>query len=145
MPEIAPRPGHFAPRMAGAMGVEPVMSAEPERGSAMLEREREITEIDSLISAAESGEGRVAVIEGPAGIGKSRLLLAARERAADRMTVLTARCSELEREFPYGAVRQLFEELTHDPAARERLFSGAAAPAGSVFGVPEAAGEDGDA
>jgi DNA-binding CsgD family transcriptional regulator/mono/diheme cytochrome c family protein len=115
------------------------------RTPAMLERERELSEIDHLIADAESGEGRVAVIEGPAGIGKSRLLVAAREQAADRMTVLTARCSELEREFPFGAVRQLFEGFAQDPEARERLFSGAAEPAGSVFGVPDANGEHGDA
>jgi ATP/maltotriose-dependent transcriptional regulator MalT len=119
--------------------------AASDRDAAMLERERELTEIDRLIAGAESREGHVAVIEGPAGIGKSRLLAAARERAADRMTVLTARCGELEREFPFGAVRQLFEAYAQDPERREPLFSGAAAPAGSVFGVPDADGDHGDA
>src|SRR5262245_4227050 len=126
------------------MGAHHLTAAESERTPAMLERERELSEIDRLIEAAESGAGRVAVIEGPAGIGKSRLLAAARERAGDRMTVLSARCSELEREFPFGAVRQLFEGFAHDPEARERLFSGAAAPAGSVFGVPDANADEGD-
>ena len=45
---------------------------------------------------------------GPAGIGKSRLLQLARRRGeAAGALVLAARSSELEREFPYGVVRQL--------------------------------------
>ena len=56
------------------------------------------------------------------------------------MTVLTARCSELERDFSFGAVRQLFEPVARDPARRERLLAGAAAPAEGVLGAP-----DGDA
>ncbi len=58
--------------------------------------------LDRLIAEAQDGSGRLAVIEGPAGIGKTRLLAAAMERAAGPMTVLYARCSELEREFTFG-------------------------------------------
>ena len=36
------------------------------------------------------------------------------------MRVLTARGSELEREFPFGVVRQLFEPPLMDGEARER-------------------------
>ena len=80
------------------------------------------------------------LIEGPAGIGKTRLLAAARERAARGMTVLTARCSELEREFSFGAVRQLFEPVARDGERRARLLAGAATSADGVLGAP-----DGDA
>jgi DNA-binding CsgD family transcriptional regulator len=69
------------------------------------------------------------VIEGPAGIGKTRLLRAARESASEAaMHVLHARGSELEREFPYGLVRQLFEQaLAVAPdGERQALLSGAA-------------------
>jgi DNA-binding CsgD family transcriptional regulator len=74
------------------------------------------------------------MIEGPAGIGKSRLLTEAR-RIADGhgALTLTARGSQLEKEFGFGVVRQLFEALLTDPAARERLLAGAAASATSVF------------
>ena len=87
------------------------------------------------------------LIEGQAGIGKSRLAAEARRRASDAgMNVLTARGSELEREFPYGVVRQLFEGALVDPAARERLLAGAAAAAAPLFGPePEDAGEARDA
>jgi hypothetical protein len=46
---------------------------------------------------------------------------------------LTARGSELEREFPFGVVRQLFEPPLTDGEARERWLAGAAAPARAIF------------
>ena len=56
------------------------------------------------------------LIEGPPGIGKSRLLAEFRRRAvADGAHVLNARAGELEREFPFGVVRQLFEAVVTDP------------------------------
>src|SRR3954468_15080352 len=109
----------------------------------LLERAGELGELDRLVAEAIDGRGGVALIEGPAGIGKTRLLAEARYRAADRMTVLSARCSQLERDFSFGAVRQLFEAVTRDPAARESLLAGAAAPVEGVLDVTGAA--DGDA
>jgi DNA-binding CsgD family transcriptional regulator len=103
----------------------------------LLERDREIAALDRLIAGACDGSGAAVLIEGPAGIGKTRLLASARERAGDRMTVLTARCSELEREFSFGTVRQLFEPPARDPDRRARLLAGAAAPAEGVLGAPE--------
>jgi DNA-binding CsgD family transcriptional regulator len=94
----------------------------------LLERDRELAALDRLIADAEDGRGRVALIEGPAGIGKSRLLAEARNRSG-RMTVLSARCGELERDFSFGAVRQLLEPV----ADRERLLAGAAAPVAGVL------------
>jgi DNA-binding CsgD family transcriptional regulator len=109
----------------------------------LVEREREIAALAELVDA---GEGRVAWIEGPAGIGKSTLLAEARRRAAaSGSQVLAARGSALEREFPFGVVRQLFEALVADPAQRERALAGAAVPAAAVFGAPDAAAtSDGD-
>jgi DNA-binding CsgD family transcriptional regulator len=103
----------------------------------LLERDRELAALDRLIDDAADGRGRVVLIEGPAGIGKSRLLAEARARAGDRMTVLTARCSELERDFSFGAVRQLLEPV----GSRERLLAGAAAPAEAVLAAPGGAAE----
>ena len=77
----------------------------------LLEREVELAALDALIAAVPAG-GRVIVVEGPAGIGKTRLLAETRRRAASAgLQVLAARGSELELEFSYGAVRQLFEPL----------------------------------
>ena len=88
------------------------------------------------VDDARPGEGRVALIEGPAGIGKTRLLTEPRDRRAEAAgaRVLSTRAgSELEREFPFGVVRQLFEAALADPARRERALAGAAAPAQAVF------------
>ncbi|MFL5843994.1 MAG: ATP-binding protein [Solirubrobacteraceae bacterium] len=108
----------------------------------LLERERELAELDALVLGAKAGEARLALIEGPAGIGKTQLMAALRRRGeSDGMRVLTARGSELEREFPFGIVRQLLE-----PVLDESSFSGAAEAARAVFAAPgEALGEVGDA
>jgi predicted ATPase len=76
----------------------------------LLEREREVASFASLLDAASAGDSRIVLVEGAAGIGTSRLLTEARARAADAsLPVLVARASELEREFPFGVVRQLFD------------------------------------
>src|SRR5919199_1372547 len=95
----------------------------------LLERELELEQLDRVVEEATAGHGGLAFMEGPPGIGKPRLLDALRERARDHgMTVLAARASELDREFPFGVVRQLFEPLVAS-AGRERraqLLQGAA-------------------
>src|SRR3954453_18792968 len=101
----------------------------------LVEREREVAALAALLDALPAGEGRVAWIEGPAGVGKSTLLAAERRPAPEGGTqVLFARGSELEREFPFGVVRQLFEGVVTDPERRERALAGAAAPAGAGLG-----------
>ena len=109
----------------------------------LVEREREVAALAALLAAAPQGEGRVAWIEGPAGIGKSALLAEARRRAGESGAhVLAARGSELEREFPFGVVRQLFEELVADPERRERAARRRRRARGGVFGALDG---DGDA
>ena len=118
--------------------------ADPTGDTTLLEREHELASLDALIAAAAERHARVALVEGRAGIGKSRLIAAARERAAARGTrTLSARGTELEREFPYGVVRQLFEPLRADPAEWERWLEGAAASARPLFEAPAAADGDG--
>ena len=100
----------------------------------LLERTREVESLDALIDAACGADGRIALIEGQAGIGKSRLLAETRERARSAgMRVLAAKASELEREFPFGVVRQLFEPALIEAETRESWLTGAAAAAGSIF------------
>ncbi|MET0817282.1 MAG: AAA family ATPase, partial [Solirubrobacteraceae bacterium] len=110
----------------------------------LVEREREVHALERVLDGALAGDGRVVFIEGPAGIGKSRLLQLARRRGeAAGALVLAARSSELEREFPYGVVRQLLDAQLADPAVRERALAGAAAGARAVF--EPATGDDRDA
>jgi DNA-binding CsgD family transcriptional regulator len=115
------------------------------RAGALLERDRELAVLHGLVESAAAGDATLAIVEGRAGIGKSRLIGAGREHAADGgFRVLTARGTDLEREFPYGVVRQLFEPLrASDPGGWERWLGGSAAPARSVFDDPGAGSEDG--
>lgn len=104
---------------------------------ALLEREREVSALLAAAKAAAAGSARLMVVEGPAGIGKSRLLGALREEAPGLgLRVLHARGGELEEDFPFGVVRQLFEPALADPGVRERWLSDAAAPAAAVFSPP---------
>jgi DNA-binding CsgD family transcriptional regulator len=103
----------------------------------LVERERELDALTALLDGLAAGSARTALIEGPAGIGKTRLLSALKDGAGERgVRVLNARGSELEREFPFGVVRQLFEPALREAPNRTELFEGAAEIAGSVFGAP---------
>jgi DNA-binding CsgD family transcriptional regulator/tetratricopeptide (TPR) repeat protein len=101
----------------------------------LLEREAELATLASLAAAGERGEGSLAVIEGTAGIGKTRLLAEARARAGAGVRVLSARGGELEGDFSFGVVRQLFEPLLAAAGGERRteLFSGAATLAEPLF------------
>src|SRR6201981_909841 len=79
---------------------------------ALLDRERELAELGGLIEAAAQDSGGVVVVEGPAGIGKTRLLEeAARTAGAAGMGVLRARGSEFEAGIGFGVARQLLEPV----------------------------------
>jgi DNA-binding CsgD family transcriptional regulator len=110
----------------------------------LVERELELETVERLLAGARAGSGRGLVFEGPAGIGKSSLLAATRTAAGAELRVLSARGGELERELPFGIVRQLLEPVVvaYDAEEREALLAGAAALAKPVFAVdPEAGAE----
>ena len=97
----------------------------------LLERGQELKAIDELLVA-----GGVLVVEGGAGIGKTSLLDAACRRAGELgYETLRARGSELESEFAFGVVRQLFERrlISADPNEREELLEGPASAVRSLL------------
>ena len=107
----------------------------------LLERSEELARIESALAEARSGRGTFVVVEGPAGIGKTALLAAARTAAADGgMRVLRARGTELERDFAFGVVRQLFEPALAEASELERadLLQAAAGVAAGLLGLPGA-------
>jgi DNA-binding CsgD family transcriptional regulator len=127
------------------MGRMESVPAPPHGRARLLERESELASLDALIDQAVAGSARLALVEGPAGIGKSRLVAEARRLGSEAgLRVLAARGGELEREFPYGVVRQLFEPVLVDPDERDRLLAGSAAGARAVFDPLEADAEAAD-
>ena len=78
----------------------------------LVERDGELAAIDAALRRLAAGEGGVLSFEGPAGIGKTRLLGELRARADAE--IRDARASVLEREFGFGVARQL---LPSAPAA----------------------------
>ena len=107
----------------------------------LLERSEELARIESALAEARSGRGTFVVVEGPAGIGKTALLAAARTAAAEGgMRVLRSRGTELERDFAFGVVRQLFEPPLAEASELERadLLHAAAGLAAGLLGLPGA-------
>src|SRR5687768_10464732 len=82
----------------------------------MLQRDAELAALGHRLDDICAGSGRVVVVEGPAGIGKSSLLAAA-ARTADGARVRTLRAwgGPLEREAAWGIARQLFAPVYGGP------------------------------
>ncbi len=100
----------------------------------LIERLGDLAPIEEALEGAAAGEGSLALISGPAGIGKTALLGAAGELARSRgFALLSATATELERGFPFGVARQLYQRAHAE--AGEQKSSGAVdslfAPVGS--------------
>ena len=111
----------------------------------MLERRDERARIESALAEARGGRGSFVVVEGPAGIGKTALLGTARAAAATSgMRVLSARATELERDFAFGVVRQLFEPVLAEASEPEltHLLQADAGTAAALLGLPGAPNVD---
>ncbi|WP_307679894.1 BTAD domain-containing putative transcriptional regulator [Streptomyces sp. V4I2] len=144
----APSPADAAPapriaRSAELTGTDnapaPVSQRAPRADDTLVERVREVAELRDCLEEAMGGRACLVLVEGPAGIGKTRLLAETRRLAAERgALMMSARGSQLEKAYGFGVVRQLFEPVVADPARRERVLSGAAVSASSVFDVAEA-------
>lgn len=106
------------------------LSGEP---ASLLERDRDLRIVMEAFEGAADGDGKVVVVEGPAGIGKTTLLGACE---AGSLVTLWARGAQLEQDYGWGVVRQLFERwlLGLPGAQRQQMFRGAADPARVALG-----------
>ncbi len=104
----------------------------------LLERDRELAEIEERVGAAVRGAGSVLTVAGPAGSGKTRLVETAAGIARDQqLEVVSARAGQFEQEFGMGVVRQLFEAKVRAllTAEQAEVLDGAAALAGPLLGI----------
>jgi class 3 adenylate cyclase/tetratricopeptide (TPR) repeat protein len=110
-----------------------VLTPTPER---LVERADELATLAELVESAYVGAGRFGVIVGDAGIGKTTLVSEVRLAAELRgMEVLQARGGELEHDFSYGIVRQLFESrlAAIPPEERHKALGGSASISDQLF------------
>ena len=133
-PPTAPVPPEVAapaPRVEAADGA---VASERTPATDLVDRARETAALRRAVDEVAAGTSGCVLVEGPAGIGKTRLLVeATRLATAGAAWVLSARGSQLEQSFGFGAVRQLFEPAIGNPDGREALLGGAAGRAAAVF------------
>ena len=103
-------------------------------------RSAELDALRGVVDGAASGRARIAVVEGEAGIGKSRLLAEALGLARGQgFRVLVGACDELERDRPLRALGEAFDvERGAAEAGRAelaRLLRGGALPTDPVTHV----------
>jgi DNA-binding CsgD family transcriptional regulator len=109
------------------------MRVGPTSDVALLERDDERRLLGWAVEQARTGNGGVVLVEGQAGVGKTRLLGFAGELAAlSDMRVLRARGSELDRAFGFGLVRGLLERTA---AELPDLLAGMPEQVAAVFGA----------
>lgn len=114
--------------------------------SEILERDGELERIADALDSAGKGAGRVVVVEGVAGIGKTRLIQEARELARQRgFGRLQATGDETETALAWGVVRQMVERSVsrYSGEVRAAILDGPAGRALAALDVaPEAGASD---
>jgi DNA-binding CsgD family transcriptional regulator len=116
--------------------VSVLQNGRPATVNGLLERDRELAALDGLLERAVDGGGVLVVVEGAPGIGKTSLLRAASALAVEQgLTLYRATGVELERTFPWGVARQLFERPLAELAEveRTRVLAGVAGLCGDLL------------
>jgi DNA-binding CsgD family transcriptional regulator/tetratricopeptide (TPR) repeat protein len=141
-----PRERALAQTSRGFSGAPAVSRAADARPAAsLIERESETLALGAAFAAARSGNGRVVVIEGTDGAGRSALLAEAERRArVAGSRIVSARARTREQDAPFELVRRLLAPVVTacGPTTRAELFAGAVAPAARLFPPPDALHDD---
>lgn len=90
---------------------------------ALLEREGLLEALDAAHAEARDGSGRLVLVHGEAGVGKSALVRAWAGTVADSTRVLLGACDPLSSPRPLGALADVAPDL--DPLVGEMLLDGA--------------------
>ncbi|GLX40373.1 hypothetical protein Sros01_64460 [Streptomyces roseochromogenus] len=100
----------------------------------LVERERQLSHFSDLLENSLHGAGGVVVLRGPVAVGKTELLHTFAEQVAgDRVRVLSAAASPVERHLSFGLLSQLLHgaDATHAQRA-EAVIGGGARAAGAI-------------
>jgi DNA-binding CsgD family transcriptional regulator len=88
----------------------------------LTERDRQLSYLRQLFAESASGSGRIAIVSGPVGTGKTALLNVFSEYATELGgRSLTAVGSRAEQTVPLGLLRQLFQSRVRSPELSERI------------------------
>jgi len=124
--------------LAPSRGTAPPRSAESAflDDEELLERQEEQRVIGAALAVARAGRGRVILVEGEPGIGKSAVLRAARRQAVETgMLVLFASADDIGSATDFGSALKLFEPVLDRLSAAQRrmAFGGRAGLAAQLF------------
>src|SRR5215207_9507861 len=115
----------------------------------LLEREPLLTQLEEHLRLAAAGHGRVVLVGGEAGVGKTALVDEFCRRVAGAATALRASCDALSTPGPLGPVRDLapalglqIEPQAPDGDTREALYRAVLAAFGTRSGTTLMVGED---
>jgi len=104
----------------------------------LLERDRQLEALDGWLREAATGQGRVALVGGEAGVGKTALVGRFREVARGRARVLVGACDALSTPRPLGPLLDIaastggeLDRLMSQDAPRDRIFRAALAELGA--------------
>jgi DNA-binding SARP family transcriptional activator len=116
---------HRAPSTRAGTAPTPVnRPMQPRAGETLIGRGAELDQLREALGATENGQGRVVVVLGEAGIGKSSVLQSLVAEAGERgVRVLLGRSYESEQVLPFGPWLDAFRSggVGHDAAPLERL------------------------
>jgi DNA-binding CsgD family transcriptional regulator len=115
----------------------------------LLERDTHLAHLEEHRRLAAAGHGRVVLVGGEAGVGKTALVDAFARRAAEAAGVLRMSCDALSTPSPLGSARDLapalgltVDQLPVDSDGRDRLFRAVLAAFAARSGPTVAVGED---
>jgi DNA-binding CsgD family transcriptional regulator/tetratricopeptide (TPR) repeat protein len=83
---------------------------------ALLERDQELARLERMVSRARGGRGGLVLVTGEAGIGKTSLVRALRQRLSRAVPLIVSGCEPLSVPVPLMPVRDLMEAATADLA-----------------------------